>query len=390
MSGPDLDPARSPAAPLLAPLEARPVDGARMRWLALPGPAEPRLLLPRERRPAASLIRRIGNEAPGPLRPLRFLASLALRAGAASVVPARSGRWVTAEGADRLAIELRRILGADLTFAVRFGPARANRKPVLFVMDPDGRPLAFVKVGNNAVTRPLVRHEAEVLRSMGGQPVPGLRCPAFLDLFDLDGASVLVMDALPRRAPGAGGLPVTLTLQLARSRGITRNDLPSSPFGASIARWAAEPESEAFRPLVGEVLDRYRGVDLEWGVHHGDWTPWNVMRFRGKVYAWDWERFSDHSPIGYDVLHYLVAQYARQGTFDAALREAARASVDVLRAGSVVDEAVAAVNDIYLLDMLRRYVRDRRLLAHDRLDRLIAALVAVLQERLVSGPGRVV
>ncbi len=51
-------------------------------------------------------------------------------------------------------------LGQELTAGIHLGPPRANRKPVLQLMDPSGATVAFAKVGVNRLTRERVRHEA--------------------------------------------------------------------------------------------------------------------------------------------------------------------------------------------------------------------------------------
>ena len=50
---------------------------------------------------------------------------------------------------DTIETHLREILGREISLGIQLGPPRANRKPILQVLDSDGQPLAFGKLGIN-------------------------------------------------------------------------------------------------------------------------------------------------------------------------------------------------------------------------------------------------
>ena len=125
-------------------------DQQRVRFVAVPSAADPRLLadsrLPalvarvvRGHSPAAKLHMRVARNA---------LAGAAARLGLYARVP---GTTLTVHGQNDLpSIEdpLRTVLGVpEVRLAMSFGPRRANGKPVLQVVDEAGTVLAFAKVG---------------------------------------------------------------------------------------------------------------------------------------------------------------------------------------------------------------------------------------------------
>lgn len=89
------------------------------------------------------------------------------------------------------------MFGETVDVSLGLGTARTNRKPVLQVFDARGRSLAFVKVGENSVTEPLVRAEAASLRRLGECELPRLlEVPRLLHLGRWEGATVVAMTAL--------------------------------------------------------------------------------------------------------------------------------------------------------------------------------------------------
>ena len=146
---------------------------------------------------------------PGMLVPVRFGAGAAAAARQFLLLPGRAGGAATEAAAlmlrtglpqriarSRLTVAvapsvaeaelpqlvLRRHLAETLAagrveLAVRIGATRPNGKPVVQVSRPDGRVLAYAKVGWNDLTRPLVAAEAEALRG-AGRPGEADRAPS--------------------------------------------------------------------------------------------------------------------------------------------------------------------------------------------------------------------
>ena len=161
------------------------------------------------------------------------------------------------------------------------------------------------------------------------------RGPRLLHLGTWEGATVLAMTALdtsflqrpqpPVRRTGRGDGPIPRGVRARAAR-----PLPDSPLwdqmvaaqqslvlgrGARAARRGAGPAPHS------PAADR----PLPLGGWHGDWTPWNMSRRRGRLQLWDWERFETGVPRGLDRCHYGVNAVTRRdghrrGLGDARLR----------------------------------------------------------------------
>ena len=93
--------------------------------------------------------------------------SLALATGLGGAV-LRSRIWVhVPPGTSTIESYLGEALGRDLLISMHLGTARANRKPVLQLMTPQGQPVGFAKIGTSPLTRALVEAERDALTRLG-------------------------------------------------------------------------------------------------------------------------------------------------------------------------------------------------------------------------------
>ena len=81
------------------------------------------------------------------------------------------------EGGESIATHLSALLGQPVRLGIHLGPPRANQKPVLQVLTPEGRTLGFAKIGANVLTRQLVAAEAQALEAVAAAGVAGLGVP---------------------------------------------------------------------------------------------------------------------------------------------------------------------------------------------------------------------
>jgi hypothetical protein len=333
-------------------------SGARDH-LVLPSRRRPMLVLPAAPRRAAAAVARHASSDAGPAHRLaRSAAGLAARVGLAGV--AARDRLRIAGGDDDVERALAEVLGEPVVVAVDLGTARANRKPILHVLDRAGRSLAFVKVGDTPETAALVDREAAALRVVHGAGLRLVRPPALLHHGTWQGLRLLVLGPLLGRAPRRRELPLAAMAELARGAGALRTDpLVRSTFWARLEAAVAALGTPASRDRLAAAMGRLaasRGehaVDLGWG--HGDWAPWNMAWRDGRVDLWDWERFEQDQPVGSDAVHHVLHGTARRGgDWDRALAAAGAAAGDAVRAlGSTAPGG--GVVDLYLLDLAVRY-----------------------------------
>jgi hypothetical protein len=371
-------------ASLLDGLRALLGGGSRVRAVVLPSAARPRHLVPLRPGPAAAaalagragdrgLVGRLGTGA----------LAVAARAGGGRLVPA--SRVVTGADGPSLAAWLDGLLGVQgCTVAVGVGPPRANRKPVLQVLGPDGATVAWGKVGWDPLTRRLVGDEADVLDQLGGALAPGIAVPTVL-----------------ARAPWRGS-EVVLTAPLALRRRVRRPlrpdpDLLRAAAGpptaldpwhdATARRLAAVVGGRDLVPVLDRVADRLAGTGVPGARWHGDLTPWNVGPVPGGRAVWDWERSAAPVPLGLDAVHasYAVATLRGGVPVADALAAATEDVSEVLTALGVAGAAVPAVTAAYAIELLLRQDGDRAHWTSPTLDRTCAALAGALTDgRLLS------
>ena len=127
---------------------------------------------------------------------------------------------VTVDGPVRLSARLAAVLHTDVRVSMRFGPDRANRKPVLQLLDASGTCVAFAKVGVNALTRELVRREVAVLTRLEDQDLGRVRAPRVRYAGEWhDETELMVVDALPvwRPEPATAGAVETARIAAMRA-----------------------------------------------------------------------------------------------------------------------------------------------------------------------------
>jgi hypothetical protein len=213
------------------------------------------------------------------------------------------------------------VFGERVDLSIGLGTARANRKPVLQVFDARGRSLAFVKIGVTPVTEELVQAEAAGLRRLGEAELPALfEVPRLLHLGRWEGRSVVAMTSVQtsfRQRPSRQfAVPVEEMSLLHGAFGEGSRPLRELPLWQAMLEARSALRSETARELLGEALEVLGDTDADRpqpvGAWHGDWTPWNMSRRRGRLQLWDWERFETGVPLGLDRCHYAVNAVCRR------------------------------------------------------------------------------
>jgi hypothetical protein len=262
---------------------------------------------------------------------LRFSAALSApdtvkRLGVSALLRGRAyapfqDRIIVKERAGSLQNYLGDVFGEPVDLSLGLGTARANRKPVLQAFDARGRSLAFVKIGVTPHTDELARAEAAGLRRLGEAELPQLfEVPRLLHLGRWEGRSVVAMTSLQtsfRQRPSRQyAVPVEAMTQLHGAFAESPRPLHELPLWQKMLETQAALRSAVPREGLGEALDVLRNTDVERpvpvGAWHGDWTPWNMSRRRGRLQLWDWERFETGVPLGLDRCHYAVNAVCRR------------------------------------------------------------------------------
>lgn len=291
--------------------------------IVLPHARSPRLLVPAGNPAAASRAMRRFSAALSTRDTVKRLGvSGLLRAGTDASFP---DRITVTERAGSLRGYLGEVFGEPVDFSMGLGTARANRKPVLQVFDSRGRDIAFVKIGGTSETDALVTTEAAALERLAGADLPSeLDVPRLLHLGKWEGSSVLAMSVLGtsflQRPSRQFDIPVQLMRRFHASFADGERALTESPLWERLVSAQAALSSAEVRESLGEALAALHRAGSErpvsLGSWHGDWTPWNMSRRRGRIQLWDWERFETGVPLGLDRCHYGVNVVTRRDGLD--------------------------------------------------------------------------
>jgi hypothetical protein len=299
-------------------------------FAVLPSTSDPRLLVSSQsRRAAATALRQHTNATTRSLWLKAEGMAWAMRLGAGSRI-ARGRLVVLGEEGYEGALPLKELLGgifgvpggsgggrSSIELAVRLGPLRPNRKPVIQVLRPDGTVLGYAKVSRTDLTARLVANEGATLSRIAEAGPRTFRVPAVLHSGLWAGMQILVVGPLPRRsAPGTAlrgadaRMPVAATRELAELFGADRQALASSPhWRSTLTRIAGLPQprgiaATSLAEVAGELERRYGDLELPIGSWHGDWTPSNMAGSGKGLCVWDWERSGPGMPVGMDAGHF--------------------------------------------------------------------------------------
>ncbi|HEY0472459.1 MAG TPA: hypothetical protein VGD34_12355 [Kribbella sp.] len=353
-------------------------------WL-LPNANQPRLLVPSgSRRAAAAAVRHYGEQLTLKGRVKTAGLAAALRTGAAQRLLAAGVSLGEGNPTDGVAAYLSEQLGRPVLVSLHLSPPRANRKPVLQLLSPDGEVIAFAKVGVDERTAALVLREGVALRRLNGVEFTTVRVPPVLHHDSWNGLEILVLGALPvwgRRESAPGRLRQAIR-EISQVVPAVDEPLSASSYLADLqARLASCPSSAALTSLEDLLrrLVRQAGASrLSFGAWHGDFTPWNSAPVGGQLLVWDWERFAGPVPIGYDALHHGLQSAAVQQALplpQAALRCIEQAEGTLTEYGV---EATILTAALYLVELGTRYLGDEQAAAGGHGGRIEEWLVPAL------------
>lgn len=338
----------------------------KAQWSAIPSAANPKLLVPIGRGPAAArTLRRQLTGRRMRTRVARAGLTIATGSGALSRLP---GLLVTVAGPlDAPSIEdpLREVLGVDqVRLTLPIGPARSNRKPVLQVTDPSGHVLAFAKIGHTPLTARLVRQEAGTLVALDADPVEGVRSPRVMGSLTWGGYDVLVLEplAIPSRRltgePGRRRL-VRLVHDVARVDGLVTIPWADHPYRPALLSRITHCGDLA-GPLWRQLERIHPERPLVTGAWHGDLNPGNLALLPGNCPVWDWERFESGVPLGFDLLHHDLHESItiRGVPAGAAAEHLLRGAGSTLAPLGMEPSEADAVARAYLVTLACRYLAD--------------------------------
>ena len=359
-------------------------------YLVVPDARRPRLLVPSaSRRVAAAAVRRYAEPQSRTARLKRDAVVAAVRTGASAVL-LRDRVRVTGPFSSSIDGYLSEQLGRELSVSVHIGPARANRKPVLQLISPEGDTFGFGKLGTGPLTKQLVKAETAALNVLAGTGLTKLTVPQVLHAGEWNDLEVLVQSALPvwlPRAPLTQRRLVAAMLDIAGCCGYTSGPLDGSTYWHELRnrlRAVGGRSEGAELGAAAQLLAKHAGDTVfRYGAWHGDWAPWNMANLADALLVWDWERFATGVPMGFDAIHHELQKRIQQtGDAQDAVEQTVRRAGELLAPFGVPIAGRAVTALLYLVDLAVRYLTDRQAEAGARLGVLGTWLLPVLIRRV--------
>jgi hypothetical protein len=248
----------------------------------------------------------------------RFLRSSRVRRHlpAALRVDGPGGAAISGEGPALLATWIAGRLGVpEVGLHVAAGTPGGHRKPVVQVVDPHGRILAYAKVGWDPGTVELVRHEEQMLRSFGELPLHSALVPVVTGSGFWQGRYVLLLEPFPRAGRdqasfelGAQHIEFLEELEKRHAGPALVRGLEIREQVAIAARELRDKGFNLEALLVGDVPGRLIADEqaVPFAPCHGDFVPWNVRRVGSRLLVVDWEDARQMAPMGYDMFHWVT------------------------------------------------------------------------------------
>ena len=217
---------------------------------------------------------------------------------------------------------LKDVLGrSDLSFAISLGTPGPHRKPVLLALSREGKRLAYVKVGANAVTNTIVQHEADILKRLASRSFASFAAPAVLHEGWWNERYVCVQSALPEGRGKRVSTRLTVEyLDITKELAATHTcwvPLKESEFWRQLHRQIDEVSETCYRaPLergIRKVEQWLDGDRLPFHLDHGDFAPWNMKTVNNKIIVFDWEHASMAGLPAWDLFHFIFETLRVQG-----------------------------------------------------------------------------
>jgi hypothetical protein len=344
--------------------------------MVLPSLKRPRLIVPLNRRAAATAVRRYGEPRSMRSRLGTRGLSLLLRSGVGGLMLRDRVRLEVPVGTPTIESYLSERLGREIKVSMYLGAPRANRKPVLQLLTPKGGAVGVAKLGVSPLAQQLVRAERDALVQLGEAHLVHLTVPPVLFDGAWRGIAVLVLGPLPVDEPRISISPARFASAISEIGGLegtSRTPFIESGYRQSlhvrIAGADASEEREALLAALARMEARVGEICLTYGAWHGDWTPWNMANTRNGLLVWDWERFSTAVPFGFDAMHYRLQSRAIPGGIEPfrAARECVTQASEIL-APFAIDGGEARLTALaYLVELTTRHLVDRQAAAGGRL-----------------------
>jgi hypothetical protein len=196
----------------------------------------------------------------------------------------------------------------DALFAFSIGTPGAFQKLCIQVMRPGGEIIGYIKAPVRPGAAQRIRHEAEVLDGLRQWPALRSIVPRLLFADEWEGDYLLFETAGPTATgPTRYGAAHKRFLEILEQKSAAT--IPGTQLVQRLRREAVN-WTAPFAGLAERVLDlaqrHLAGVEVQCGLIHGDFAPWNTRMEGDRLFVFDWESAEAGLPLAWDAFHFHV------------------------------------------------------------------------------------
>ena len=199
----------------------------------------------------------------------------------------------------------------DLSLAVSLGTPGYYRKPVIQVMNKEGKILGYVKIGWNEKTQNLLKNEVLILKRLQEKNFPFL-VPRIIFNEKWDEYYLCVQSAPLEKfnpAPQNWNSIYEEAVKGMASFNLKHLLLEESNFWENLSKRVNQIKNTYWRYTIERYMEKILNCcnqPIAFHLAHDDFAPWNAFLVNGNLYLYDWEYASEEMPAGYDIFHFTV------------------------------------------------------------------------------------
>ena len=192
-----------------------------------------------------------------------------------------------------------------------------HRKTSMQVMDINGVILGYVKLSRKNYIRPYLRNEAEMLERVRALDIESADIPRVLALYDNIDFTLLVTDSCKSADVNSPLQLKALHLKWLEDLRKSTIQVGAGPLLEDLASRLSIIKSVVDDTWVCRITRALSVLHPDEGkiplcLVHGDFTPWNSFVKNDRLYVFDWEYSNLAWPVGFDLVHFLLATTPRE------------------------------------------------------------------------------
>ena len=200
-----------------------------------------------------------------------------------------------------------------LLFALSVGTKGAFQKITAVILDSSGKVYGYIKIARTELAAQRLKNEAKTLKYIGTvfKNKSNTSFPKCLFAGEIKDDYLLIQSACPFKAnaaPKGFNENYAQILKVLTGTEAKKIKFIESNFYKDL-KSRSRDYPEAFMNLASKDIvyleDRIGSQELSFGLMHGDFAPWNILRRNNEFFLYDWESSMVNAPAGLDAIHFL-------------------------------------------------------------------------------------